>query len=85
MTMIFRQLENCPEKRIPVAMALIVVGLSMTVIATSWSRLSPALPHPGANWNDFFRGALFGVAIVLETAGVAIAAKAAALKKRNSM
>ena len=82
--MIFRPLESSPEKRIPVAMALIVVGLSMTVIGTSWSRLSPSIPHPGANWNDFFQGAIFGVAIVLEIAGVAIAAKAAALKKRNS-
>jgi hypothetical protein len=83
--MILRQLENCPEKRIPVAMALIVAGLSMTVIGTSWSRLSPSLPHLGPNWNDFFRGVLFGVAIVLEIAGVAIAAKAAALRKRNSL
>jgi len=83
--MILRQLENSPEKRIPVAMALIVVGLSMTVIGSSWSRLSPSVPHLGTNWNDFFRGALYGFAIVLEIAGVAIAGKAAALKKRNSM
>jgi len=80
--MILRKLENSPEKKIPVAMALIVVGLSMTVIGISWFRFAPSMPHSGTDWNDFFRGVIFGVAIVLEIAGVAIAASAAAAKKR---
>jgi hypothetical protein len=79
--MILSKLENAPEKKIPVAMALIVVGLSMTVIGISWSRFAPSVPPVGTDWNDFFRGAIFGVAIVLEIAGVAIAASAAAAKK----
>jgi hypothetical protein len=80
--MILRKLENYPEKMIPVAMAFIVVGLSMTVIGIAWSRIAPSLPHSGTNWNDFFRGAIFGIAIVLEIAGVALAAKAAAKKRK---
>ena len=82
--MILSKLENSPEKKIPAAMALIVVGLSMTMIGISWSRFLPSVPHPGMDWNDFFHGAIFGVAIVLEIAGVAIAASAAAAKKRQA-
>jgi hypothetical protein len=82
--MILSKLENSPEKKIPVAMALIVVGLSTTVIGVSWSRLAPSVPHVGTDWNDFFRGVVFGIAIVLEIAGVAIAASAAAARKRQA-
>jgi hypothetical protein len=82
--MILSKLENSPEKKIPVAMALIVVGLSMTVIGISWSRFAPSVTHPGTDWNDFFRGAILGFAIVLEIAGVALAASAAAAKKRQA-
>jgi hypothetical protein len=82
--MILSKLESSPEKKIPMAMALIVVGLSMTVIGISWSRFAPSVPHPGTDWNDFFRGAIMGFAIVLEIAGVAIATKAAAAKKRQA-
>jgi hypothetical protein len=83
--MIFRKLENSPEKMVPVAMALVVVGLSLTVIGIAWPRLALPAPHIGTDWNDFFRGAIFGFAIVLETCGVVLAAKAAALKKRKAL
>jgi hypothetical protein len=82
--MILGKLESCPEKKIPVAMALIVVGLSMTVMGITWSRFAPSVPHMGTNWNDFFRGVLFGVAIVIEIAGVVIAGSAAAAKKSKT-
>ncbi len=80
--MILRKLQESPEEAIPTAMAFIVVGLSMTVIGIAWSRLSPSLPHPGTDWSDFFRGVILGIAIVLEIAGVALAAKAAAAKRK---
>jgi uncharacterized membrane protein YidH (DUF202 family) len=67
---------------IPVAMAFIVVGLSLIMIGISWPRISPPLPHAGTDWNDFFRGVLFGIAIVLEIVGVVLAAKAAARKRK---
>ncbi|MGA3102654.1 MAG: hypothetical protein ABSD61_12395 [Terracidiphilus sp.] len=82
--MILRKLQESPEKAIPAAMALIVVGLSLITIGVTWPRISPPLPHLGTDWNDFFRGAVFGLAIVLGTAGVALAAKAAAAKKHNA-
>ncbi len=83
--MILRKLENSPEKMVPVAMTFIVVGLSMSMIGIAWSRLALPAPHIGTDWNDFLRGAIFGIAIVLEIAGVAIAAKAAAAKKRRAL
>lgn len=83
--MILRRLENSPEKMIPAAMTLIVVGLLLITIGVTWSRISPPLPHSGADWNDFFRGVIFGLAIVLEVAGVVLATKAAAAKNRNAM
>jgi MFS superfamily sulfate permease-like transporter len=83
--MILRKLENFPEKMIPVAMAMIVVGLSMLTIGITWPRFSPPLPHAGTDWNDFFRGVIFGIAIVLEAVGVVLAAKAAAAKKRKAL
>ena len=82
--MIFRALKNNPERMIPAAMALIVAGLSIIVVGVNWPRLSPVVPHQGTDWNDFFRGAIFGFGLVLEIAGVALAAKAAAMKKRNA-
>ena len=82
--MILSKLENAPEKKIPVAMALIAVGLSMTAIGITGRDLAPSAPHLGTDWNDFFRGAILGFAIVLEIAGVAIAASAAAAKKRQA-
>ena len=82
--MILGKLEHSPGKKIPAAMALIVVGLSMTVIGVAWSYFAPSVPHPGTNWNDFFRGVVFGIAIVLEILGVAIVASAAAAKKRKA-
>jgi hypothetical protein len=81
--MILRALKNTPERLIPAAMALVVAGLSIVMIGINWPRLSPSLPHPGTDWNDFFRGAIFGFGLVLEIAGVALAARAAAAKKRN--
>lgn len=85
--MILRKLQNSPEKMIPVAMAFIVVGMSILTIGIAWPRFSPPVPHAGTDWNDFFRGLMFGIAIALEVAGVVFAATAAAaaLKKRHEL
>ena len=40
-------------------------------------------PPPGTDWNDFARGFLFILAIALETAGVVLAATAAAAAKKR--
>ena len=42
--MILRNLKNSPEKMIPVAMSLIVVGLSILAIGIAWPRFSPSHP-----------------------------------------
>jgi hypothetical protein len=83
--MILNKLQKTPEKMVPVAMALVVIGLSLLTIGIAWPRISTPPPHAGTDWNDFFRGAIFGIAIVLEVVGVVLATKAAALKKHNSL
>jgi len=80
--MILSKLQNDPAKMTSVAMAFIAIGLSLVTIGITWSKVSLPLAHAGTDWNDFVRGVFFGVAIVLEIAGVAIATKAAAAKKR---
>ena len=80
--MILSNLKDNPERIIPVAMTMIVVGLSILTIGIVWPRLSPSTPHLGTDWNDFARGFLFGLAITLEAAGVVLAATAAAKKRK---
>jgi hypothetical protein len=82
--MILRVFNDDPKRMIPVAMALVVMGLSMVTIGINWPQSSLPPVHAGTDWNDFFRGAMFGIAIALEICGVALAAKAAALKRRAS-
>jgi hypothetical protein len=81
--MILRNLQKSPERMIPVAMALIVVGLSILMIGIAWPRLSPPVPHIGTDWNDFAHGFLIGLAIAMEIGGVVIAASAAAKKGKS--
>jgi hypothetical protein len=81
--MILRNLQNSPEKMIPVAMAFVVVGLSILTIGIAWPRFIPPVAHSGTDWNDFFRGLLFGIAIAMEITGVVIATSAAVAKKRK--
>jgi hypothetical protein len=83
--MILRKLEDSPEKLIPVAMTFVVVGLSLLAVGIAWPRFSPPVPHAGTDWNDFFRGVIFGIAIALEAVGVVLATKAAAAKRRNAL
>ena len=81
--MILRNLQNTPEKMIPVAMAFVVVGLSILIIGITWPKFIPPVAHTGTDWNDFFRGLLLGIAIAMEITGVVIATSAAAAKKRK--
>jgi hypothetical protein len=82
--MILAKLQKTPEKMIPVAMALVVTGLMLIVVCTAWSRLPLSFAHMGADWSDFFRGMLTGIAIALEIGGVVIASAAAAAKRKLS-
>lgn len=84
--MIFSNLKNSPEKLLPVAMAMIAVGLSILTIGIAWPRFSPSLPHMGTDWNDFARGFIYGLAIALEASGLVLAVfAAAAAKKRKAL
>jgi hypothetical protein len=81
--MILRSLQKSPEKMAPLAMALITIGLALLMIGLSWPRLSFHAGHLMLRWSDFTRGFLFGIALVLEISGVAIAASAASLRAKK--
>lgn len=83
--MILRALKNSPEKMIPVAMTFVVVGLTILMIGIVWPRFSPSVPHLGTDWNDFFRGFMFGLAIALEAVGMVLATAAVSAKKRKAL
>lgn len=81
--MILRSLENEPSRAVPVAMTLIVVGLSILMIGIGWNRFMPIAPHIGTDWNDFFHGLFFGLGITLEICGVVIATRAAVASSKQ--
>jgi hypothetical protein len=85
--MILRNLKQDPAKMLPVATTFVVVGLSILIIGIAWPRFLPQVPHIGTDWNDFFRGVIFGIAIAMEVTGVVLAASAAsaAAKKRKAL
>jgi hypothetical protein len=81
--MIFRKLQNSPQKAVPVAMMFVVVGLSLIVLAMSWSRFAFPLTYFGHDWNDFAHGFLYGLAIAMEILGLVIVTTAASAKTRK--
>ena len=65
--MILSKLQSSPQKTVPLAMALLTTGLMLLTFGIAWPRLSYPAAHLGHEWNDFLRGFLFGISIVLET------------------
>jgi len=68
--MLLKVLQNSPQKTVPVAMALVAVGLMLVVVSASWPHLA------GLGANDFARGFLIGLGIMLEIGGVVLASAA---------
>ncbi len=82
--MILDKLKSSPEKVLPIAMALIVVGLSCLLIGIAWPTYTHAFMQLGTGTSDFLHGLFFGVAIALELGGVVLAASAAAAAARKN-
>ena len=74
--MILRNLLESPAKAVPIAMMFTTVGLMLIALGEVWPKIAflAALAWPVSN--DFLRGFVLGFAIVLEIAGVALAAAA---------
>jgi hypothetical protein len=79
--MILRKIQDSPQKAVPLAMMLVVAGLSLIVLATVWLRFTPSFIFAGHDYGDFVHGFLYGVAIAMEIMGAAIAAAAAVAAK----
>jgi hypothetical protein len=78
--MLLDKLQRNPEKSVPLGVALLTVGLAILMIGINWPRIPAHLP---ADWNDFARGFLYGLAITLEAASIVVLAKAARRKRRQ--
>lgn len=81
--MILRKLQSNPAAMIPAAMTLAAAGMSILTIGIMWPRFSASLPQLGTDWNDFFRGMPFGIAMALEAGGAVLAV--AAGKRRKAL
>jgi hypothetical protein len=76
--MILRMLQGPPAKTVPVAMMFVTVGMAILAVAIAWPRYLSQAAHIGADWSDFLRGAMYGIAIAFEAIGLVIAVAAAA-------
>jgi hypothetical protein len=81
-TLILRGRQKSPAVLVPVAMMLITLGLGFMVAGVVWPRSALPVAHLGTAWGDFFRGFLFGIAIVMEVGGVVMAVAAATRAKK---
>lgn len=78
--MLLDKLQRNPEKIVPIGMALLVVGLAIGTIGINWPRIPAHFP---AEWNDFARGFMYGLAITLEVFSIVVLAHAARRKRQQ--
>jgi hypothetical protein len=71
--MILGKLQISPAKSVPVAMALLVTGLTLLMLGIAWPRFAFPVAYLGTDWSDFLRGVLYGLSIVLEISGLVVA------------
>lgn len=62
--MILWNKRNQPLRALPIAMSILA-------IAIAWPRIVHSAAHLGTDWNDFIRGAVFGLAIGLMLSAIA--------------
>jgi len=74
--MALNELQKSAQKAVAVGMMFVTVGMMMIVFGILWPHF-PGLANLWPSHNDFLRGFVFGFAISMEIAGVAINARAA--------
>jgi hypothetical protein len=82
-TMILRKLQISSAKSVPIAMALLVTGLTLLMLGIAWPRLTFPVAYLGTNWNDFLRGVLYGLSITLEISAVVLVASTIPARARK--
>ena len=81
--MILRKLQISTAKSVPIAMSLLVTGLTLLMLGIAWPKLAFPVAYLGTDWNDFLRGVLYGVSIVLEISAVVLVAFTMPAKARK--
>jgi hypothetical protein len=71
--MILGKLQISPAKSVPIAMALLVTGLTLLMLGIAGPRFAFPAAYLGTDWSDFLRGVLYGLSIVLEISGLVVA------------
>jgi hypothetical protein len=76
-----------PAARVPIAMALIFIGMMFTVFGIVWPRIvSPTLvPLGGTDWHDFLRGLCYGLGISFDIGGLVLAVTAVAAQNPKKL
>jgi hypothetical protein len=64
-------------------MALVATGMMFIVFGIVWPRLISLAPYAGTNWNDFLRGACYGLGISFEIGGLVLAVTAVAAREKK--
>jgi hypothetical protein len=77
--------KSATAARVPIAMALISLGMMFLVIGIAWPRLvSPApVPLGATDWHDFLRGLCYGLGISFDIGGLVLAITAVAAREKQ--
>ena len=81
--MLSAAIKKNPRKMIPIAMMLVVVGLTLVTTGNLVARHWAAAGLPSSQWGDFTFGFMVGLGIILEIFGLVIAAKAASEQRKQ--
>jgi hypothetical protein len=75
--------EKSPAARVPIAMALISLGMMFLVIGIAWPHFVSPAAHTGTDWHAFLRGLCYGLGISFDIGGLIIAVTAVAAREKK--
>ena len=77
--------EKSAAARVPIAMALISMGMMFLVIGIAWPHFVSPVAHTGTDWHAFLRGLCYGLGISFDIGGLVIAVSAVAAQNPKKL
>lgn len=77
--------EKSAAARVPIAMALISMGMMFLVIGIAWPHFVSPVTHTGTDWHAFMRGICYGLGISFDIGGLLIAVSAVAAQNPKKL
>ena len=71
--------------KIPIAMALISLGMMFLVIGIAWPHFVSPVAHTGTDWHAFLRGLCYGLGISFDIGGLVLAVTAVAAQNPKKL